>query len=129
MNDDSHTDTYFPESQTHFNESPHFCDITSDMNQLREFLRHQYIGAIVIGLLAYQGISALITTIASPVIFFFNSGGTSALSYQKPAMSWSMLLPNAVHGALSLALAYFLLRWLYARTAVVRLEEPEESVE
>ncbi len=99
------------------------------MNQLREFLRHQYIGAIVIGLLAYQGISALISTIASPVIFFFNSGGTSALNYQKPAMSWSLLLPNAVHAALSLALAYFLLRWLYVSTPVARMEEPEGSAE
>ena len=99
------------------------------MNQLREFLRHQYIGAIVIGLLAYQGISALITTIASPVIFFFNSGGTSALSYQKPAMSWSLLLPNTVHAALFLALAYALLRWLYASTATVRAEDPEGSAE
>jgi hypothetical protein len=84
------------------------------MVQLREFLRHQYIGAIVIGLLAYQGLVYLFATVSGSVIFFVAShGNQSVFGYDKPAIPWDRFLPNFIQGLLALSLAYVMLRWLY----------------
>jgi hypothetical protein len=102
-----------------------FCDITFRMTQLREFLRHQYIGAIVIGLLAYQGLASLITTVISPIIVFLGNVSDKTLT-DKPAISWQQVTPNLVHAALALGLAYVLLRWLHMTQPAV-VEEPVEK--
>ncbi|HWR17101.1 MAG TPA: hypothetical protein VN577_19890 [Terriglobales bacterium] len=97
------------------------------MKQLREFLRHQYIGAIVIGLLAYQGLSAFLSAVVTPLIVLMGNYGrsTSVLGSEQPAMDLLQLVPNIARGVVTLALAYLLLRWLYSAPKAEPLAEPE----
>jgi hypothetical protein len=97
------------------------------MTQLREFLRHQYIGAIVIGLLAYQGLAQLISASITPIVVFMGKFSEHTLDSEKPAVSWMQLMPNLVYAALALAVAFLLLRWLYMTTPVAVVEEPVEE--
>jgi hypothetical protein len=100
------------------------------MTQLREFLRHQYIGAIVIGLLAYQGLAQIITASISPIVVFMGNFGDRTLSSDKPVVTWMQLMPNLVYAVLSLTLSFLLLRWLYMSLPKVSLEEPiDEAAE
>jgi hypothetical protein len=97
------------------------------MTQFREFMRHQYIGAIVIGLLAYQGLASLISAVISPIVVFVANFSERTLSSEKPVITWMQLLPNLVHAALALTLAFLLLRWLYMSTPAIATEEPVEE--
>jgi hypothetical protein len=99
------------------------------MIQLREFLRHQYIGAIVIGLLAFQGIQHLIAAVSNAVALLTSPQTRSALGYDRHAIPWDRLLPNFIQAALAFALAYTMLRWLYGDRSTPVTEEPAESAE
>jgi hypothetical protein len=101
------------------------------MEQLREFLRHQYIGAIVIGLLACQGVMALISAFTSSlsVAVIRMQAHTSAFEHPE-AYPWDQLLPSVTQAVLCLGLAYLMLQWLYgSRREPVEEQEPAESGE
>jgi xanthine/uracil permease len=99
------------------------------MSQLREFLRHHFIGAIVIGLLAYQGLAALINAIISPLaIFVTNLETRSGVFHQKePLLSWHRLIPSVVTGFLMLLVSYLLLKWLYQTRLTSQIEDTEPA--
>jgi hypothetical protein len=99
------------------------------MTQLREFLRHQYIGAIVVGLLAFQGVQSLIATVSTTVALLASPQTSSVLGYERHAILWDRLLPNFIQAALALALAYAMLRWLYGNRSTPVTEEPAELAE
>jgi hypothetical protein len=119
----------FAESKSHHRTDALFRDNTVWMTQLREFLRHQYIGAIVIGLLAFQGIQSLISAVSTAVALLTSPQIRSVLGYERHAIPWDRLLPNFIQAALALALAYTMLRWLYGDKSTPVTEETAESVE
>ena len=100
------------------------------MNQLREFLRHQYIGAIVIGLLLYQGITSIIPATVGPIFYFIRRNADhSVLSSERPPIPWDTLFQNLVQAVLLFLLAWVMLRWLYVPKPEASDEFPAESAE
>jgi len=99
------------------------------MIQLREFLRHQYIGAIVIGLLAFQGVQSLIVAVSNAVALLISPQPRSVMGYERNAIPWDRLLPSFIQAALALTLAYAMLRWLYGNRSELVAEEPAELAE
>lgn len=99
------------------------------MTQLREFLRHQYIGAIVIGLLVFQGFQSLIIAVSTAAVLLSSPKARSVLGYETEAIPWDRLLPNFIQAALALGLAYLMLRWLYGRKTYQVIDQPAESAE
>ncbi len=84
----------------------------------------------MIGLLAYQGLTNLITAVSGP-LFLYIAGGPSrsVLGYEKAKLPWDRLLSNIVQAALALALAYVMLRWLYGTKSEAAEEPAAESAE
>ena len=101
------------------------------MTELREFLRHHFIGAIIIGLLGYQGLAALISAIISPIaVLTTNIQMRAGVFEQKePLLSWYRLVPSIVQGLLMLTAAYLMLRWLYGMRGNGLPADSGESVE
>jgi len=99
------------------------------MDSLREALRHHYIGAIVIAMLAYDGLANLFGAVTSPIYFLITNvgAGKSTLgTVPRPSMNWEDLLPLVIRALLYLLASYALARWIYAFKFQV---EPElESV-
>lgn len=86
------------------------------MDSLRDALRHHYIGAIMIGMLGFQGLYRVFDVVTAPVyIFFTNVANKDVYAGSRPSLNWNELLANLVRGALFLLLSYVLMRWLYSR--------------
>ncbi len=85
------------------------------MNSLKIFLRQQYIGAIVIGMVTYQGLAALVGVVLAPVYAVVGKiGGQRPLMERSESLvDWNQLFPKLIYGVISLAIAYALMRWLY----------------
>ena len=99
------------------------------MDSLREALRHHYIGAIVIGMLAFDGIANLFGAMTSPIYFLITSASAgSTLGTPRPTMNWENLLPDVIRAVLYLLLSYKMLRWLYWSEFEVQAD-PEIPVE
>ena len=100
------------------------------MQSIREFLRHQYIGAIVIGLLAYQGIVQFFQVVTGPLTYFFFRLQTKH-SWESPEpYEWGRSLPSLIQAVLAIGVALLLLWWLYGNRRRVSTEEepqPEET--
>lgn len=92
------------------------------MRSIRELLLRQYIGAMVIALVAAQGFSHLIAIITVPLDrYLLNYAhqlrGGSSLFTPAPQIDWRVSIGFAVNAVLSFVVAYLLLRWLYLRPA------------
>lgn len=87
------------------------------MDSLREALRRHYIGAIVIGMLAYDGLANLFGAITSPIYFVITAASAprSVLgTTPRPSLNWEDLLPLVIRATLYLLASYLLARWIYA---------------
>jgi hypothetical protein len=88
------------------------------LSKLRAILRTQYIGSILVALLAWQAAIEIITIAARSGFWGYNHlrehpvlGGS-----QRPAYPWDNLVFTVVTIVLYLAAAYALARWLYPST-------------
>ncbi len=88
------------------------------MTSLKEFLRQQYIGAIVIGLVAFQGLAALVGVVLAPVYAVVGRIGAQRSLIDRPEsfVDWNQLLPKIIYGVLSLLIAYSLIAGSTARS-------------
>ena len=93
------------------------------MARLKELLVTNYIGAIVIGLVAAQGVNNLIGAVLYAVEWpFLGRRGGSVFA---PAVFPTSQVVQAVAGAIAyLGMAFLLLRWLYAQP---RSPEPADK--
>ncbi|HTW30544.1 MAG TPA: hypothetical protein VMD76_02635 [Candidatus Sulfotelmatobacter sp.] len=96
-------------------------------SKLREILLTQYIGSILIALLAVQALAELITTVVWTGFWVFNHsradsvlGGSSSAPFR-----WENLISDGVKIALYFLTAYGLARWLYAAQAPITHDELE----
>ena len=98
------------------------------MSSLKDFLRQQYIGAIVIGLVTFQGLASLVGVVLAPVYALVGRiGGQHPLIERSESfLDWNQLLPKIIYGVLSLLIAYLLMRWLY-RAELAATEPLTES--
>lgn len=91
------------------------------MLSIKEILKKQYIGAIVIALLALQGVLAIIAVVLSPIsLYLAQSRSVLYKNSSGPLFSPETLIPGIIRILLSLGTAYVLMRWLY-------LEKPQEG--
>jgi len=92
------------------------------VQRIRELLLTQYIGAMVIALVAAQGFIHLIAIVTGPLnVYLLNyaqqlRGGSSVFT-PPPRIDWHLSIGFAVNAVLSFGVAYLLLRWLYLRPA------------
>jgi hypothetical protein len=88
------------------------------LEKLREILLTQYIGSILVALLACNAVITLTTYLLQAAIWVFNDQRTrSVLGSSHPAYPWDNLVYSAATIILYLLTAYFLARWLYEGTA------------
>jgi hypothetical protein len=98
------------------------------MKRLREILRIQYIGAIVVALLANQAILSLVTVIVTPLQWYILRNSKIS-PYLTGAINPGFLLVEGFQNLVSLILyalaAWILGKWLYSR--VSKNSEPETA--
>lgn len=93
------------------------------MRRVREILLTQYIGAIVVGFIAAQGLLGLVALVTTPLrwyLEFHNRESVSVLFHATPQQvpfPWDSLLSLSVNVVLYLLIAYLLAHWLYPRAA------------
>jgi hypothetical protein len=99
------------------------------LKNLREILLTEYIGSILIALLALQAAVEFITTVVRTGFWFFNQPHTkSVLGRSSSApFRWDTLIFDGVKIALYLLTAYGLARWLYPDSATVSLDSDTPS--
>ena len=100
------------------------------MRRIREIFLTQYIGAIVIGMLAAQTIGGVISLLMQPVIWYTQSRESrSVMQSALPPFPWSQLLPSLITIALYVVVSYLLFVWLYrteeGMLAARAVEKPE----
>jgi hypothetical protein len=86
------------------------------MKRLKEILRNEYIGAIAIGFLLAQAATALISSIAQPIVTYYQlrSRPTSAFAAQS-VFNWPQIFSALTTMVLYLIVALLLIWWLYRR--------------
>ncbi len=88
------------------------------VERLREILLTQYIGSILVALLACNAVITLTTYLVQAAFWVFNDQRTrSVLGSSRPPYPWDNLVYSAATVILYLATAYYLARWLYQGTA------------
>ena len=83
------------------------------MNQIREILRTQFVGAITIGFLLAQGIGRLIGTGMDPLIWYLEQNKRFDRYLQPTPFSWPSLAIEFVHALLYLLVSFGLTVWIY----------------
>jgi hypothetical protein len=101
------------------------------MERLREFLRTQYIGAIVIAMLAYQGLMSLLGLASYPLTVWAASFQPQQdfLPSMRETFQWQQMVPSAFRGLLYLAFAIALTWWLYAPVVRAKLASTDPAAE
>jgi hypothetical protein len=100
------------------------CDNASELRQrwstkLREILLTQYIGSILVALIACNAVITLTTSFVRDVFWVINDQRTqSVLGSSHPPFPWDDLVYSAATISLYLLIAYSLARWLFAAAAV-----------
>ena len=99
------------------------------MRRIRELLRTQYIGAIVIGMLVAQAMVGIVSLLIQPVIWYQQSRGARSVLPGASPFPWSNLLPLTLTVILYLLVAYLFLAWVYSRNAAPQLqsEQPRDG--
>jgi multisubunit Na+/H+ antiporter MnhB subunit len=92
------------------------------MRRIREVLLNEYIGAIAIGFILAQVVAGIVSTVVTPIAFYWESRRRPANAFESRAFSWESLLVPLVSVVLYLLAAYLLVHWLYLRPV-------EETVE
>lgn len=83
------------------------------MNQVREILRTQFVGAITIGFLLAQGIGRFIGAGMDPVIWYLEQSKRFDRYVQPSPFSWPSLAVELVYALLYLLVSFVLTGWLY----------------
>lgn len=83
------------------------------MQKIREILLTQYIGAVMIGLVLAQGVSALVNGITQSGAEYWVAQHTRSAFANAPEFSWRGLLISAIRVLLYLVISLALIRWLY----------------
>jgi len=97
------------------------------VEKLREILLTQYIGSILVALIACNAVITLTTSLVRDVFWVINDQRTrSVLGSSHPPFAWDNLIYSAATTLLYLAIAYSLARWLYPG-AVVETDEASEE--
>lgn len=97
------------------------------VDKLREILLTQYIGSILVALIASNAVATLTTSFVRNVFWVINDQRTrSVLGSSHPPFPWDDLIYSAATIFLYLAIAYSLARWLYPG-AVVETDEGAEE--
>jgi len=103
------------------------------LGRIREILLTQYIGAIIVGFLAVDAISTVISIAVSPATFYLlRQQPRSLFGAQEPAYDWSGLIVSIVRTALYLVPICLVVRWLYwqkAGSAPVEVDSNEAPPE
>lgn len=97
---------------------------------IRQILLTEYIGAILIALLACQAVIVLATSVVRDLLwYFYDSRDAGVLAYTRRPFRWDNFVFSVTSAALYLLLAYFLARWLYPATSQSTEAErpPDES--
>lgn len=83
--------------------------------RFRAILLTQYIGAIVTALVIMHGIQAAFSIVSLPLWFYVTGerSSRSVLETAEPSRWLAHMLPAVVQLALSAAVTYGLIRWLY----------------
>jgi hypothetical protein len=103
------------------------------MRRIREILLTQYVGAIVVGFIAAQGLLGFVALVTTPLRWYleFRNRQSSSVLYQGTAQQvpfpWDSLLSLSVSILLYLLIAYSLARWLYPRSASPGVPEPSST--
>jgi hypothetical protein len=84
-----------------------------NMAKIREILLTQYIGAVMIGLILAQGVSALVNGITQSGLEYWVAQHSRAVFASAPEFSWRGLLISAIRVLLYLMISLALIRWLY----------------
>jgi H+/Cl- antiporter ClcA len=91
--------------------------------ELREILRTQYIGSILIALIAGNAVATLTTSFVRNIFWVINDQRTrSVLGSSHPPFPWDNLIYSASTVLLYLLIAYSLARWLYPAAATATAE-------
>ena len=96
--------------------------------RLREIFVGQYIGAMLIALVAWQALVELVNRIVRIGYWFFGAH-QSVLPTPRDAFPWENLTFSVVSITLYTLLAYGLARWLYLGKASVNVEPAQPSSE
>ena len=100
------------------------------VQKLREILLTQYIGSILVALLACNAVVTLTTTFVRDVFWVINDQRTrSVLGSLHPPFPWDNVVASAVTVALYLLIAYSLARWLHPAVAGVPIAAEAGSEE
>ena len=98
-------------------------------SNLRQILLTEYIGSILIALLAVQAAAELVTTVARTGFWFFNRRHTESVfgGSSSAPLRWDTLIFDGVKIALYLLAAYGLARWLYPVSAPISQDAIEDN--
>jgi hypothetical protein len=97
--------------------------------KLREILLTQYIGSILVALLAWQGAVEVITTTVRTGFWFASHHHSESVfgGSSRSPFPWDNLIYSAVTVALYLLTAYALARWLYPAASPIVPKETESG--
>ncbi|HEX3103671.1 MAG TPA: hypothetical protein VHQ22_04440 [Terriglobales bacterium] len=84
------------------------------MARLREILLTQYIGAVMIGLVLAQGVTAFINTIVQSGAQYWIAQHSRSAIGNTTDFPWSTLITSLVRVSLYVVFCLGLIRWLYA---------------
>jgi ABC-type Fe3+ transport system permease subunit len=85
---------------------------------IRQILRTEYIGAILIALLVSDAVGALFTALTQQISYYSYFGPHHLPETPYRASHWNSMLMAVLRIVLYLASAYVLARWLYGSNAV-----------
>jgi hypothetical protein len=99
------------------------------LSKLREILLTQYIGSILVALLAWQAVVEIIIMAARARSWFFNAGRSQSVleGSSSSLFPWDTVIFSGVTVVLYLLTAYGLARWLYPEAAHPIVNGSQES--
>ena len=100
-----------------------------NMARLREILLTQYIGAVMIGLVLAQAITAFVNAIVQSGAAYWAMEQSRSTLGTAPQFSWRNFIVSMVSVVLYVFISVALIRWLYAEPDTEADQEPMENGE
>jgi hypothetical protein len=86
------------------------------MRTVRQILLTEYMGAILVGVLIADAVSALVVTTIGQIFYYLQSRNNPVFRAHRPSAGYA-LVDSVVRAALFLLVAYLIARWLYPANA------------
>jgi hypothetical protein len=97
------------------------------MARLREILLTQYIGAVTIGLVFAQAVTAFINSIVQCGTQYWVAQHSRSIISNSPDFPWSNLIISLVRVSLYIVICLGFIRWLYAEPSTDPSDHPADD--